>query len=272
MIDPFATFNRERERFEHSTKFVISVSKLGAGRLSNISTVMASYAFTRMCIGANTVCHLLALDIDASTDLTLDHYSISVLARNVIESALMFLYLSEDRVSDDDWALRGRILDLHDMVLKLRLFKSIKAKEQYQQCKEEVTRLRDEIKRLEAFKKMDIDWQERLLSGHELYVGGLRSTLGLAGFEGDYFDGMYAYLSSQVHVSPTSFYKSDRRLSFRSPSHYQYYFASYALAHARMFLLRAALKLANSVGSFSDKIDASILKTMAELAEVPFGD
>jgi hypothetical protein len=63
---------------------------------------MASYVFTRMCVAADTLLSILQRDIGNSKELTLDHYSIGVLARNIIESALMFHYLLEDGVSKED--------------------------------------------------------------------------------------------------------------------------------------------------------------------------
>ena len=114
--------------------------------------------------------------------------------------------------------------------------------------------------------------QERILTGQELYLGGLRSTLKLAGLNTSYFDGMYAYLSSQIHISPTSFFETDARLGFRTPADYQYYFAAYALAHARMMLLRAAIRLAESVPALAAKLEADTLRSMKALAYVSFGD
>lgn len=110
------------------------------------------------------------------------------------------------------------------------------------------------------------------MTGQELYLGGMRSTLKLVGFESDYFDGMYAYLSMQVHISPSSFYETDKRINFGPPARYQYYFAAYSLAHARMFLLRSAISLAVSDVVVTDKLDATRLQSMRDLSEVPFGE
>jgi hypothetical protein len=183
----------------------------------------------------------------------------------------MFHYLLEDGVNSDDWMLRRKVLELHDATLRLRLFKSIGATEQYKRGKEIVRDLRADISNLAAFKNIPEDRQAKLLSGQELYVGGLRSTLKLASVasvKSEYFDGMYAYLSSQVHVSPTSFFKSDERLSFGPPAEYQYYFASYAVGHARMMLLRSAIKLANSDAVIFTKIEPTTLSAMNEMVEL----
>lgn len=265
-------FVRERTRFITAVNTAISVSKCAAGRMPKPNIVMASYVFTRMCIAADTLLHLLQRDVGQSKDLTLDHYSIGVIARTIVESALMFHYLSEDGVSDESWALRRGVLNLHDVVLKLRLFKSIGAEGQYKVYKTMMEKMRNELKYITAFKSIDAERQQKMLSGHELYVGGLRSTLKLVGFEDVYFDGMYAYLSSQVHIAPSSFYFTEKRLSFDQPTSYQYYFAAYGVAHARMFLSRSATRLAESDDAVRQKIDPAMYDSIRELARIPFGD
>jgi len=184
----------------------------------------------------------------------------------------MFHYLMEEGISDDEWSLRGKILYLHDVTLKLRLFKSISAAEQYDKFKQAVAELREEINNSPVYKTLEASRQERLLTGQELYIGGLRSTLKLAKVDAGYFDGMYAYLSTQVHISPTSFFDMDKRISFPNPAGYQFYFAAYALAHARMLLLRSSLTLAESASELLAKIDIGNLQSMKELAHVPFGE
>lgn len=265
-------FQRERGRFSNAVSMAIAVSKSAGDRMSTKPIVMASYVFTRMCIAADSLLHQLQRDLDESMDRTLDHYSIGVIARNIIEAALMFHYLSEDGVSDEQWALRGAILDLHDVTVKVRLFKSIGATDQYQKFKGYMTGLRERIKANGAFALVDSERQEKLLSGQELYVNGFRSTLKLVESNDKYFDGMYAYLSSQVHVAPSSFYFTDHRLGFREPSGYQYYFAAYSIAHARMFLLCAAVRLADSDAVVRKKVDDTLYESMDALRKIPFGD
>ncbi len=86
------------------------------------------------------------------------------------------------------------------------------------------------------------------------------------------FDGMYAYLSAQVHIAPSSFYWTHKRLNFGKPASYQYYFASYAVAHARMLFLRSAIRLAESDDAVRQKIDQATYDSMSELAAIPFGE
>jgi hypothetical protein len=271
-LNPREVFRKEKKRFVIAVNIAIVVSKAAAGREPSGHIVMASYVFTRMCVAADSLLYVLQRDIGKSKEVTLDHYSIGVLARNIIESTLMFHYLSEDGVSEEEWQLRRGILNLHDATLKVRLWKSLGSKEQYDGWKTTMEEMRESLKGHSAFKVIDAERQKKLLSGQEIYVKGMRSIVKLVGFDEGYFDGMYAYLSSQVHISPSSFYRTEKRLSFNKPASYQYYFASYAVAHARTYLLGSAIRLAESDDIVRQKIEPAVLVSMKELAEIPFGE
>jgi hypothetical protein len=270
-LDPREVFKKEKKRFVAAVSIAIAVSKAAAGRNPGENIVMASFVFTRMCVTADTLRYVLQRDIGNSKELTLDHYSAGVLARNIIESALMFHYLSEDGVSDEEWELRRAVLNLHDATLKVRLFKGLGGEDRHKKWKEEMEGIRNSMREHPAFKALNEDRQRRLLSGQELYIKGFRSNLRLADFDDGYFDGLYAYLSSQVHISPSSFYWMAKRLSFGRPAQYQYYFASYAVAHARIFLLQSALRLTESDDAVRQKIDAATFESLKELRGIPFG-
>jgi hypothetical protein len=268
-MDHRPAFDLEKARYDTCVDFAITVSKLAAGQTENLPRLTASYVFTRACVCADTIRYVVRREIEKSKDITLDHYSISVMARNLIEASLMFHYLMEDGVSDEDWSLRGKVFYLHDATLKLRLFKSINSEKSYRAFKQEVNELREAIKQSTAFKKLDANRQEKVLSGQEIYVEGLRSTAKLAGLSAKYFDGMYARLSSEVHISPTSFFETNERLNFAEPADYQYSMVAYALAHARRLLMSAAVRLAESGPAIVAKIEAETLQLMKDLEMAP---
>jgi hypothetical protein len=169
-------FKKEKKRFGAAVKIAIVVSKAASSRRSAENIVMASFVFTRMCIAADTLLYVIRREIGNSKDQTLDHYSIGVSARNIIESALMFHYLSQEGVSEEDWKLRIVLLNLHDATLKVRLWKGIQ-EEQYKNWKTQTEALRETLRAHPAFQVVDQEQQKRLLSGQQLYVGGFRSTL-----------------------------------------------------------------------------------------------
>jgi hypothetical protein len=80
---------------------------------------------------------------------------------------------------------------------------------------------------------------------------------------------MYARLSSEVHISPTSFFETNERLKFAEPADYQYYMVAYALAHARRLLMSATVRLAESDPAIAGKIEAKTLQSMRDLEMAP---
>jgi hypothetical protein len=58
----------------------------------------------------------------------------------------------------------------------------------------------------------------------------------------------------------------------RRESGYQFYFASYAVAHTRLFLLQSVVRLAESDDAVRQKIDAAMFDELKELAAIPFGE
>jgi hypothetical protein len=267
-----AIFDRERARFATAVHFAIAVSKLSSGRKGNIPTIMASYVFTRMCITAESVGHLIERGIDKRNLVILDHYSVCVLARNILEAGLMFHYLSEDGVSDNEWNLRGKILDLHETLVKLRLFKGLGSKNEYKQFSQRASALREDICKLPAFGRLSEERRTKIIGGQELYLGGLRSILKLANIDADLFDGIYNYLSAQVHVSPQSFYGTEAKINFDSPATYQLYLSAFAMAHARQIVLRSSVRLASSDETVAREVGAEVIDSMTALAQVPFGE
>jgi hypothetical protein len=116
----------ETKRFHTATVFAVRTSVATHGHEAPLPHVFGSYVFTRMCIGAETI----ERGLGRKTSFTLDHFSIAVLCRNIIEAGIMICYLLEDNVSEQQWELRRKILDLHDVLARLRLFKGLRPSEQ----------------------------------------------------------------------------------------------------------------------------------------------
>jgi hypothetical protein len=91
-----------------------------------------------MCVAGDTLrmlCKSLPDDRDRTPDRTLDHWSAAALARNMIEATVMFSYLSESGVSEDEWGLRKLVLWNHDATTRYRMFKGLKQHDQANQFK-----------------------------------------------------------------------------------------------------------------------------------------
>jgi hypothetical protein len=142
----------------------------------------------------------------------------------------MFHYLAEEGLSDEQWMLRKRVLDLHDCVNRHRSLKVGYSEDRSEQSASIMEELKDRIRSNEAFERLDSKKQEKLLSGHEKYVDGLRSAARTAGWNIEEFNAVYSYFSAHSHTDPMSFYRmDDNALDFLIPSDFQYDISTYAL-------------------------------------------
>ena len=125
----------------------------------------------------------------------------------------MLHYLLENGISEQQWELRHKVLDLHNTIVRLRLFKGLRVKdgdqpqEIYKDFREAADAIRAELAILPEFKNLDEQRRDKIMSGTELYVGGIRSILKQLNIGVEYFDAIYNYLSAQVHVSSNTYYK-----------------------------------------------------------------
>src|SRR5438093_7068095 len=110
----------------------------------------------------------------------------------------MLHYLLEDGVTTEEWKLRQKVLDLHNTIVRLRLFKGLgnSAGETYKTFKKSAELLRAELATLPAFKSLEEQRRSKIMSGNELYIRGMRSVLKQLKIDVEYFDAIYNYLSA----------------------------------------------------------------------------
>lgn len=204
----------------------------------------ASWLFLRLCIVGQSLSRLATFRtrLEEGEVYTLDHNSIAAIARNIIEATLMFFYVCERGVDDDEWSLRKNVLDLHDCLTRYRMFKAWKSEKEAKYFRDAAAEIRERVRSHKLMKKFDADKQKQLLGGQQLYLNGLRSVVKRAGWDPDRFDGVYAYLSVHSHSAPTSFYRTDKhQIDFSKPSEYQFGLVGFAIEHADQSI-RAACK------------------------------
>jgi hypothetical protein len=151
----------------------------------------------------------------------------------MVETSLMLFYVSEANLTEEEWNLRKRVLDIHDCVTRYRMFKSWKQKEQASGFRRALEELRQELHQHEKFQRLDQKKRDDLLSGKILYLDGLRSVVRSAEWDVDMFDATYAYLSSHTHSAPVSYYRVEEQgIYFDEPSDHQYVVAALCLSVA----------------------------------------
>lgn len=202
----------------------------------------ANLLFYRVTLIGNTLLFLCTPEVseDRRPDQNLsllDHSSIAAVARNLLEALLMFLYITEPAASDEEWALRRAVLELHDCTARYRMLKDLGDGEsdEAKEFRGKIDPLKSTISSNSSFQLLSSDRQKKLLTGQELYVGGLRAAVKAAGFDVDHFNATYAALSVHTHCAPASFFRSINNPDepvFATPPEYTYIVSGVALEYA----------------------------------------
>ena len=228
-----------------------------------------AYAFKmlkKICLTSHSV-GVLVEEFEGKPMYYLDHGSIGVLCRTIIETAIMFWYLSE-QVSTEEWEFRLTVMNLHDATSRVRLFKGLIPEEAKQQSS-----LRAGLKKVLAenavFRKRNRQDRERLLGGQLLYVNEMRSLLRQMSYNEEYYDGVYNYLSAQVHSLPISYFR-DKPEGDPMTYFFQSVFIGYALHHAWTMIARAALREVE-VSRIEAEVDATLLTEIRHIAAIIVG-
>lgn len=139
-----------------------------------------------------------------------DHCSIAALSRTLLDTWLMFAYVSEIDLLEEEWLRRRAALELHHVTARYRMLKSIgdEKTEEAKEYKSKMPALRQVLTSDPIFQSLDIKIREDVIAGRSPYTIGRNEIVRRAGWDVDHFTGMFACLSSQTHSAPAGFYRS----------------------------------------------------------------
>lgn len=154
----------------------------------------------------------------------------------------MFFYLRE-QVDPDEWALKYLVLQLHDATSRIKSMRAWYPAAQYSSLIAGRNTLIEEIKSGPAYALLDDEIQKRLVTGEEIYVGGMRRAATLAGWRSENFVAIYSYLSAQSHSAPMSYLRMRlHSIDYFKPSEYQYGVAGLAIEISAACLRRVTVR------------------------------
>ena len=111
------------EHFERMIMLLSLISSRVAGLDMPLNYSLATGVLGRICVSATSVQSLFRGYEERRLPF-LDHVSIAVLCRSIIESSIMYWYLMEE-VSEEEWSFRYQVLKIHDMASRVRFFKTL---------------------------------------------------------------------------------------------------------------------------------------------------
>lgn|GEM_PF-1170655 len=222
--------NAASEEFREATKNSAELSDRGFGERYTGRQLRVHTVFT------NLICHCIAVlslidefeQSDHEDIAFVNHQSISVLGRAIIDACLMTLYLSNLDLGRDEWDLRRQVLFLHDLANRRRFLKAFAASigEEDKEFMDSYPETRDSIKSRisELAKSLGYEQEEikDLRRGQKTFINGLRGAVRETGWDVDEFDAIHTYLSNFVHSHPVSYMRAQHHgISYFEPSDFQ---------------------------------------------------
>lgn len=212
------------------------VSMVVTGSATDERHQMASTVHAKICANARSIGAI-------SKSSMFDHSAIMSVARMIVDGMTMFFYLWED-IDDNVWDLRYFVLRLHDTVARIKLVRAWQDKSDYADLIAGKNELLEKIRSNAHYRLLGEDQQEKLVTGEQIFVGGMRrAAMQTGAWREETFIATYNYLSAHSHSAPISFFRfSSHSIDYRSPSHAQFASACFAIEIATACLRRVTLR------------------------------
>jgi hypothetical protein len=249
------------EHFEGIMMFLSLISSKITGRPMSLSHSLASGMLGKICITAMSTQALYRGHEDKRLPF-LDHSSVAVLCRTIIETSIMYWYLMEE-VSEEEWEFRVHVMKIHDTASRVRLFKRMNADVANNQ-RAALQALRDRLAAMQLFQKRSAQQQQKMLGGELIYVNGMRSVVESMNFDEEYFDSVYNYLSAYVHSTPLSYFRDSDYHDFNQVF-WRRSFVGYALHHSWVMMVRVGLREMEA-SNLETHFDPEIVKEARRMA------
>jgi hypothetical protein len=168
----------------------------------------SSLIFTKLCTSSVT-----ALSICPSPKKTehkghWDCASVATLTRGIIETYLLFFYLCIDNCTKAEWEARWRLMNLHDHMSRLKMFKVMKnSDEQVTPFEAHTNEVKADLKNTAFFKTLDEKLQRHYLKGNTAFLKSQDEIITASGGCVDEFRMKYRFLSNHTHSYPMGFYR-----------------------------------------------------------------
>ncbi|MGI1939147.1 hypothetical protein ACRN98_21900 [Shewanella oncorhynchi] len=170
----------------------------------------SSHIFTRMCLHSQALISALPKTRWAKRDYECWEFSIiAPHVRALMEGYILFFYLSEAPISEDEWYVKLNIMHLNDCTRRVRLHQNIRSVEDEAGCREQQIELKERLKGSEFFKKLPSKLQKQLLTGKALMIPSRDELLEKLDIDIGEFNAFYDIISNYTHILPISYYRSE---------------------------------------------------------------
>ncbi|HDZ9157177.1 hypothetical protein FLL80_11270 [Vibrio cholerae] len=170
----------------------------------------SSHIFTRMCLHSVGLISALPKTRWAKRDFECWDFSlIAPHVRALMEGYLLFFYLSEIPISEDEWYVKLNVMHLNDCTRRIRLHQNMRCAEDEANFREHQVELQQRLQSSEFFNELPSKLQKQLLTGKALMIPSREELLEKLGADLGEFNAFYDVVSNYTHILPIAYYRSE---------------------------------------------------------------
>lgn len=187
----------------------IATSHATANRRVDERRVLASVLFTRLCVLSVSIVSLCPGSKLSPGSKHWDFSAVASLSRNLFEGALLLFYFAFDEVEDIEWEARLKVMQLHDCVSRLHMFRDLgNNDEDLPSFERQAEELRTVLMKNSYFISLESSRRKKLLNGDRTTILTLHEIFEKSGADWSGHWGLYRFWSAQTHSFPLGFYRS----------------------------------------------------------------
>jgi hypothetical protein len=199
-------FDDESAMFSGLLIHALAVSE-GIGRhIAEPRKGYATWLYMRACVMARSLESLFTPVPPAHGHTYLDHASIASLARALIETITVQLYIGDASISEAEWHTRKHVIDLHDFRNR-RSFLSLLDLDD-KKGDSDFAYVVDRVKTDPLFLNLSAERQKRILDGDDMFTVGRHNAMLKLGWGDRTTRGIYKYFSVQAHSQSMAFHRT----------------------------------------------------------------
>ena len=200
-------------KFEKTTQYATIKSRKNSGKNACQSLWWTSLLFTRAIILSKSILTLCPKSIYNPNGISWDFTSIATITRSLSELSIQFYYICTEDISEEEWNLRLKIMQLYDNDSRDQMFMNINSQDHdADYYKNNMNELIIEITSNNFYKSLSKELQNQCIKEKKTLFGYQNRNTILAKMCASTdslskFHGLYKFLSSNAHSSPLSYYR-----------------------------------------------------------------
>lgn len=198
------------DQFDSTVCESISMNQFTSNRYVEPHIGYGSYIYTRLCIHAESLLRAAPMSRWAKTQFHLwDFCCIAGHVRAIMEGFLLYMYISEEPSSENEWKAKLWTMHMNDCSKRLKIMQLTDSEDSAIFFEGERERIIKELNSNEYFQLLDSPLKKGCLNGKFLMLSTRDELIAKYGLDKKAFDVMFDILSHYIHILPISFYNHE---------------------------------------------------------------